>query len=124
MFKTSLMLALSYAVVGCATPPQTHKLDLDRFGPIPGDHEATTKAYYARILENPSSAEYVKIAAPKPVWLAGIIEGSSYAYAVCVDLRAKDTRGKSADISEALIMKAGQVTMRLPFGELPTKKLC
>lgn len=124
MFKTSLLLALSFAIVGCATPPQTHKLDSDRFGPIPGDHEATTKAYFFRILENPTSAEYVKIATPKPVWLAGIIEGSSYAYVVCVELRAKDTNGELAEINDALIIKRGQVTTRIPFGELPTKKLC
>ena len=124
MFKTNHLLTLSFAVVGCGTPPKTHKLDLDRFGPIPSDHAATTNAYFARILENPTSAEYVKIATPKPVWLAGIIEGSSYAYVVCVELRAKDTNGKLAEINEALIIKRGQVTTRIPFGELPTKKLC
>ena len=97
---------------------------MDRFGLTPSDHEGTTKAYYARTLENPSSADYVKIAAPKAVWLAGIIEGSSYAHVVCVELRAKDTNGKLADVSEALIMKAGQITTRIPYGELPGKKLC
>lgn len=74
MFKTKLLLAISFVVVGCGTPPQTQKLDLDRFGPPPSDYEATTKAYYSRILENPLSAEYIKIREPKPVWLAGIIE--------------------------------------------------
>lgn len=81
---------------GClSAPPQKEIANAD-FGKYPSNYESTIEHYMRQFLKDPDSVKYEYVIYPRKSWYVGGLlgpSGTSYGYAVCAKINAKNSFG-------------------------------
>lgn len=80
------------------------------YGTYPNGHEQIIKNFYAGIMKDPSSVQYIRISQPRRRWSSDIISGITYGYIVCVTRNAKNSFGGYTGVqTDGLVIRNGVV---------------
>lgn len=94
----------------CAPRPSMVEVHNADYGTYPDDHEQIIKNFYAGIMKDPYSVQYIHISQPQKRWSSSMFSGVTYGYIVCVTRNAKNSFGAYTGAqTDGLVIRNGVV---------------
>ena len=112
-----VLVAISTALSGCATPTREQLADAD-YGSPPDGFEEIIKSYLFRALKDPASAQYNFNSLPTKTWSRkGFGSSFIYGWGVCALINAKNSFGAYVGYQpQFFLIRDGRVAVALEPG--------